>query len=547
MTQTQIDNHNDDSAPKPLRVLIIEDNPDDADFLIRELRRGGYAPQWKRVLTERELREQLATATWDVIVSDHSLPEFSAPEAFAVVREMNVDLPFIIVSGTVGEEIAVAAMRTGVHDFLLKGHLKRLVAAIEREMREAAIRAEKRTIQEQLLISERMASMGTLAAGVAHEINNPLSVVTGYLHLLRGELEDLSRRVTEAETSPAGNSATLLGEVGPRLAAMHEEVRDAEEASERVRSIVQDLRVFSRPEDDRREALDIHRVLESSLRMARNELRQRARVILKFGSVPLVDGNDGRLGQVFLNLIVNAAHAIPEGRVGQNAITIQTRAEGPMVVVEVSDTGSGIPPDIMPRIFDAFFTTKPIGVGTGLGLAICHRLVTAMNGRIEVESRVGAGTTFRVFLPRARSGRTQEIPVARPAQTTPGRTCSVLIVEDEPALGRVLERLLAPHKVTAVTRASDALARIRAGESFQLILCDVMMPEMTGMDFHAELSKTHRSVADKIVFMSGGAFTASARSFLENIPNRRLDKPLDTNRLRRLADEVALADRPAAG
>ena len=143
MTQTQIDNHNDDSAPKPLRVLIIEDNPDDADFLIRELRRGGYAPQWKRVLTERELREQLATATWDVIVSDHSLPEFSAPEAFAVVREMNVDLPFIIVSGTVGEEIAVAAMRTGVHDFLLKGHLKRLVAAIEREMREAAIRAAR--------------------------------------------------------------------------------------------------------------------------------------------------------------------------------------------------------------------------------------------------------------------------------------------------------------------------------------------------------------------------------------------------------------------
>ncbi|HXU61845.1 MAG TPA: response regulator [Polyangia bacterium] len=530
-------------ADKPLRVLMIEDNPDDADFLIRELRRGGYAPEWKRVLTERELRESLSTRTWDVIISDHSLPEFSAPQAFAVVREMNVDLPFIMVSGTVGEEVAVAAMRTGVHDFLLKGHLKRLVGAIEREIREAAVRAEKRTIQEQLLISERMASMGTLAAGVAHEINNPLSVVTGNLHVLRGELEDLSRLVTDAET--AGNSTALPAEVRPRLAALHEAVRDAEEASERVRSIVQDLRVFSRPEDDRREALDIHRVLESSLRMARNELRPRARVVLKFGTVPLVEGNDGRLGQVFLNLIVNAAHAIPEGRVGQNAITIQTRGEGSMVVVEISDTGSGIAPEVLPRIFDAFFTTKPIGVGTGLGLAICHRLVTAMNGRIEVESRVGEGTTFRVWLPRARSGRTLEVPVPRAAQPASGRTCSVLIVEDEPALGRVLERLLAPHKVTAVARASDALARIRAGQAFQLILCDLMMPEMTGMDFHQELAKTHPAVASRVVFMSGGAFTASARAFLESIPNRRLDKPIDTNRLRRLVEEVAIAEPPA--
>ncbi len=269
------------------------------------------------------------------------------------------------------------------------------------------------------------------------------------------------------------------------------------------------------------------------------------RVVLKFGTVPSVDGNDGRLGQVFLNLIVNAALAIPEGRVGQNTITIQTRAEGSMVVVEVSDTGSGIPPEVMPRIFDAFVTTKPIGVGTGLGLAICHHLVTAMNGRIEVESVVGAGTTFRVFLPPARSGRTQEVPVPRPAQTTSGRTCSVLIVEEEPALRRVLERLLAPHKVTAVTRAPDALSLIRGGERFQLILCDVMMPEMTGMDFHEDLAKTHSALADKIVFMSGGAFTASARSFLERIPNRRLDKPIDTNRLRRLVEEVAVVEQPA--
>jgi signal transduction histidine kinase len=519
-------------APKQLRVLIVEDNADDAEFALREIRQGGYEPIWRRVLTEPELREALSTARWDVIISDHHLPEFSAPEAFAVVRDMNIDIPFIIVSGTVGEEIAVEAMRSGVHDFLLKGQLKRLVAAIEREIREASVRAERRKIQEQLLMSERMASMGTLAAGVAHEINNPLSVVAGNLHIVRSELEALWQG--------AGSAAG-----GLKVGLLQEAIRDAEEASDRVRSIVRDLRLFSRPDDDRREALNIHRVLESSLRMARNELRQRARVILKFGTVPPVDGNDGRLGQVFLNLIVNAAHAIPEGRFQQNSITIATRSEGTMVVVEVTDTGTGIPPEVLPRIFDAFFTTKPIGVGTGLGLAICHRLVSAMKGRIEVETRPGEGTTFRVFLPRARSGRTMEVPISAPPAPVVGQVCSVLIIEDEPALGRVLGRLLAPHKVTAVTRAQEALARIRAEESFDLILCDVMMPEMTGMDFHGELTKTHPAIAGRVVFMTGGAFTASARSFLESIPNQSLEKPIDTARLRRLVEQASSGNRQA--
>jgi signal transduction histidine kinase len=520
-----------------LRTLLVEDNPDDAELLIRELRRGGLEPDFRRVDTARDLEAALTEQAWDVIISDYSMPSFSAPEAFAIVRNRNLDLPFIVVSGTVGEDVAVEAMRAGVHDFLLKGHLKRLVAAIERELREAAMRAERRKIQEQLLISDRMASVGTLAAGVAHEINNPLSVVIGNVQLIGQDAAALTKElqgVSDADRKVLGERYTRLLAAS---ASLDESAKDADEAGDRVRTIVRDLRVFSRSDEDAREAVDLHKVLDSSIRMARNELRHRASVVRKYGDVPRVDANESRLGQVFLNLLINAAQAIPEGRVADNSITVATSRTANKVSVEITDTGSGIPPDILPRIFDVFFTTKPIGVGTGLGLAICHRIITAMNGSIEVESQVGRGTTFRVTLMRARTGGTLEVPIAPPSSGTAGtRRKAVLVIEDEAAIGRALQRLLAPHEVTAVTRAREALDRIRRGEKFDAILCDLMMPELTGMDFHRELSQIAPSVADRIVFMSGGIFTAAAQEFLARVPNARVDKPIDTAVIRRLID-----------
>jgi signal transduction histidine kinase len=528
-------------SAKGLRVLLVEDNPDDAELVILELSRAGYQPSFRRVQTGQELTAALTSQTWDVIVSDHSLPNFSAPEAFAVVRGLNIDIPFIIVSGTVGEEIAVHAMRTGVHDFLLKGHLKRLVAAIEREIREAEMRAERRRIQEQLLISERMASMGTLAAGVAHEINNPLSVVVGNLHVIRQDLEVLFGSLSgqAGELPPTGPSPRPgPPQLDAVAVALRESVRDAEEAAERVRAIVRDLKVFSRPDNDLRSSVDVHKVLESSLRMARNELRQRAKIKLDFGAVPNVDGNEGRLGQVFLNLLVNAAHAVPEGRTRENEIAVRTCFENGMVVVEISDTGSGIGPEVLPKIFDAFFTTKPIGIGTGLGLAICHRILTALNGRIEVKTQVDVGTTFRVLLAPARSTRTQDLPMLQRAAPAVARRGSILVIEDEPALCRVLERLLLPHRVTTVMRARDALARVQAGEKFSIILCDLMMPEMTGMEFYEELIRHHSAIATRVVFMSGGVLSPHSREFLDRVPNLRLDKPIDMKRLHQLVDEA---------
>jgi signal transduction histidine kinase len=530
---------------EPLRALLVEDNPDDAELVVRALRRGGREPVSRRVETEAEMRVALAEERWDVILSDYTLPTFSGPEAFAVMRDVNLDLPFIIVSGTVGEDTAVDAMRAGVHDFLLKGQLRRLVAAIERELREATMRAERRKIQEQLLISDRMASVGTLAAGVAHEINNPLAVVVGNLEVIGQDAMALLGRL---EALPE-ESRRVLGEqlvhIRSAVASMCEATKDAQEGGQRVRTIVRDLRIFSRSEEETRQAVDVRAVLESSLRMARNELRHRAKVVLRLGDVPRVEANESRLGQVFLNLIINAAQAIPEGNADRNSITITTARWNDMVQIDIADTGSGIPPEVLPHIFDVFFTTKPLDVGTGLGLSICHRIVTAMHGGIDVDSRLGEGTTFRVTLPRAHTGHTAEVPMAvlpGPPSATPR---SVLVVEDEAAIGRILQRLLVPHQVTVVTRARAALERLAAGEHFDVIISDLMMPDLTGMDFHAELRRLRPALADQVVFMSGGAFTPATRAFLSTIPNPCLDKPIDATKLRLLVEGRGTPPTPA--
>jgi signal transduction histidine kinase len=517
---------------RTLRALIIEDDPNDADLLIRELRRAGYELVTRRVQTAGDLTAALTEAEWDIVLSDYSMPSFGGPEAFALLRKMNLDLPFIIVSGTVGEDAAVESMRMGVHDFILKGRLHRLVGAIERELRDAQGRAQSRKIEEQLLVSERMASVGTLAAGVAHEINNPLSVVIGTLQIMNQDFEALTR----AFDGPADEAARVKL-VATATASFRRASADAEEAAERVRVIARDLRVFSHPDADRLVPVDIHKVLESSLRMAHNELGPRAKVVRRFGTVPDVEANEARLGQVFLNLLVNAAHAIAEGHPERNAITLTTSSAEEIVTVEISDTGSGIPPEVLPRIFDVFFTTKPVGIGTGLGLSICHQILTALGGRIEVTSRPGEGTTFRVLLRRSHTGSTAEIVLPPGLVASTSRRARVLVVEDEAALGRMLPRLLAPHDVTVVDRAADALARIEAGETYDTILCDLMMPEMTGMDFYDALLRQHPEVAARIVFMSGGVFTPAARAFMERVPNRRIDKPFDRESLRRLVDQ----------
>jgi CheY-like chemotaxis protein len=250
-----------------------------------------------------------------------------------------------------------------------------------------------------------------------------------------------------------------------------------------------------------------------------------------------VEANEARLGQVFLNLIVNASQAIRQGNVERNTIRVSTsRAMDPgFVVVEVVDTGSGIDPQDMPKIFDAFFTTKPTGVGTGLGLSICHRIVTGMGGRIEVESTLGRGSAFRVFLPVSRRQDSGER--LRPAPSRSGRRGRILAIDDEELVLRVISRTLDEHDVTVSTNAQAALDQLLSGERFDLILCDLMMPQMTGMDLYLKLKEAVPQQAERTVFMTGGAFTPEARGFIESYPERGIEKPLDMKQIRALIEE----------
>ncbi len=365
----------------------------------------------------------------------------------------------------------------------------------------------------QLLATGRMACVGALAAGVAHEINNSLAFLLANLEF-------------------ASDSAAGLSPVEPAVAELRTALGEARLGAERVRQLTRDLQAFSRTGDGARGPVDVERLLESCLQLAAADIRRRARLVRELGHVPRVEAEEAPLAHVFLNLLLNAAQAIPKGDAQRNEVRVATRL-GPdgRVAVEIGDSGEGIPEPVRPRLFEPFFTTKP--AGTGLGLYLCQTVVEALGGEMEVESAAGRGSLFRVLLPAAdaepRSAATRPQGVARRGR--------VLVVDDEPMIAVTLARVLAAHEVIAVPAGREALARISAGEDFDVILCDLVMPGMSGMELHAEISERAPELARRIVFLTGGIYMPHAREFVERVPNVLVEKPFDTASLRALVAE----------
>jgi signal transduction histidine kinase len=415
-----------------------------------------------------------------------------------------------------------------------------LRSAIDRELREAIdeafrARADSRDgahhalpLELQLLVSDRLASVGTLAAGIAHEINNPLAYVIANLAFIASELRALEPSV------PPG-----------RLAELRAVVTEARDGADRVSHIVSELKTFARSDDEPIGPVDVRRVLTSVLDLAANTIRYRGRLETRYEEVPPVRGKQGRLGQLFLNLIINATQALREETAQRNEIWVTVRRDGDeRVAIEVRDNGAGIAPEVLPRIFDPFFTTKPVGHGTGLGLSICHGIAASLGGSIEVASRPGDGSTFVVLLPAA-TAPGAGAPRARRSTGAPTQASGharILVIDDEPLILRSLQRALRGHELTSVTTAEAALARL-AADRYDVLLCDVMMPDTSGIDFYEELRRRRPGEERKIVFMTGGAFTMRARQFLATVPNRCLDKPFDPAQLRAAIEEVLAESR----
>jgi PAS domain S-box-containing protein len=360
---------------------------------------------------------------------------------------------------------------------------------------------DSKELVARVVFSDRMVSVGTLAGGVAHEINNPLAVISANLELL---------------SERHANDLT----------------HEALQGVERIRAIVRGLMLFSRADTQRRTRVDVHHVLELALSITTNEIRHRAQLVKSYGTLPMVDGNEARLGHVFINLLMNAVEAIPDGHADRNKITIATSSDAGWAVVEIRDTGAGIAPSVQGRIFDPFFTTKPVGKGTGLGLSICHGIVRSLGGEITVASELGRGSVFRVSLPpTAGTAPAPQAPVP-PRELTPQRG-KLLIVDDEVLFAGSLRRLLSSeHDVSVMNSGREALDRISAGERFDVILCDLMMPEVSGVDLHTELLRIVPEQANRMIFLTGGAFTRGSQQFLESTTNRWFEKPCDLNELR---------------
>lgn len=366
---------------------------------------------------------------------------------------------------------------------------------------------ERNELQSRLVMADRLAALGTLAAGVAHEINNPLAYVMLNLSMLarhlRGhapvEPDELSRLVDE----------TLDG-------------------AERVARIVRDLRAVTRASEGPPAPVSLRAVAEAALRIASGHVRAKARLTTSFEGDVWVLGDAPRLEQVVMNLLVNAAQAITGGRNQDHEVHVRVRADGDLGVLSVRDTGAGIPPEVQPHIFDPFFTTKPQGEGTGLGLAICHGLVTSLGGRIDFESTVGVGTTFYVRLQLTHAPRAESAP----AVESPLEGLRVLVIDDEPAIGDSLRRVLPRCEVVTFTDARDALSALER-KDFDVLLCDVRMPGLSGREFFARLRERFPRLERRVVFMTGAIADADVRRFLDGVSNPVLEKPFAPEALAR--------------
>jgi two-component system, cell cycle sensor histidine kinase and response regulator CckA len=495
----------------PLNILHIEDDPTDAALVQTALEAGGVTCAITRAQTRDDFVAALEHGGVDLILSDFTLPAFDGLSALKIAHATQPELPVIMLSGTLGEERAVDSLKNGATDYVLKGHLSRLVPAVRRAMLEVEERAERRRLEAQIVEAQKMEVVGHLASGVAHDFNNILAVIVGY-------------------------SDMMMRELGPDN-PLRKDVGEIQRACERAVGLTRQLLVFSRKATVQPAVLDLNAVVSDLDNMLRRLLDENIEMTIVPGKhVGRVKADSGYVGQVLMNLVVNARDAMPNGGQITIATTNVTLDEnhspcgvgvgtspdgvppltpqgkhthtgavpGDYVMLSVSDTGTGMTQEAKARLFEPFFTTKPKGKGTGLGLLTCQTIVQQSGGHIGVYSEAGKGTTFKIFLPRV------DLPLDTDTQFVkagplPRGTETLLLVEDEPSLRHLASGILEAQGYTLL-RANNGQEGLRAarewkGQPIRLVITDVIMPQMGGKVMAEWLKTTYPDL--KILFTSG--------------------------------------------
>lgn len=413
---------------------------------------------------------------------------------------------------------------------------------------------ESHNIKTNLARSEIMVSLGMLAAGVAHEINNPLTYVLFNLDSLAEALPDLAAELTRCVAQIRDRHGDKLADeivrdheaLEPsRIAEMGQQASEAAVGGRRIAEMVKRLSLHTRVPQGRRSTVDVNAALAEALGMVTQEITPRARLQRDFGTLPPVHARSGELVQVFVNLLVNATHAIKLGAAEDNLITVRSWTLSQEVFVEISDTGSGIEEGVLPHIFEPFYTTKGREYGSGLGLAITRRIVTDCEGDIQVASTVGTGSRFVVRLPVAPDAPTMTVTMDVVADAEPAKVRGrVLIVDDDKFVRSVTARILSKeHDVVQAESGQKAITELTSDNNFDFIICDLMMGDVSGVEFHEWLVTHEPRLADALAFLTGGVFTSNVTTYLRDIPNLCLEKPIDAHTLRKVVREGLSRDR----
>ena len=369
---------------------------------------------------------------------------------------------------------------------------------------------EKKSLEQRLTVADRMGSIGTLAAGVAHELNNPLSFVTSNLEFAIAELSRLA--------------ATAEGRLREDLEEVRFSLRDAAAGAARAADIIKDMKTFTRAAEVQTAAapVDVNQVASFAARITGNAIKHRAELVQDLHADGSVVADEGLLRQVFVHLLTNAAQAIDPAS-DKRVITLSSWSDSTTTSVRVADTGCGIAPENMQRIFEPFFTTKPVGEGTGLGLSLCHTIITGMGGHILVDSKVGVGTSVTLVMPRSAVTDRSAADATRPPVAPP----RVLVIDDESLIGAAIRRILTKQgmEVVAVEHGREGVELLASGEHFDAVFCDMMMPEFSGVDVYDAVKARVPSMMSRIIFMTGNAFASREHDLFTGTKNVRIEKP----------------------